>query len=343
MATRSKKTFSEVQAQLKNLPLGEYKITDLLNIIWQYDGFQSTTTQYFKEIDSWKKSQSNTEVEIDEIYVDLTYQRKLTLKKLLNNLKKAGGFSKEKAGHIDVAIRPNGKKYAWDGFRRCVMAGLCNIKKISCSVFEHHVDKKISECSQYEADLFLARNALSERMGADEIFVAKVAKGETKAYELNTVLKRSRINVCGLNPNGKLMGGFATVERHLGYHDTDDNSQPINKIIDDDDFVFSADLVSESWPKDSILTCYLLLGLANVRKLLKNDIESNITDNEIIERIKDYAKTHKQTSLTDNRLTNKMIESVSYNILKDVFKLGNRSRVISGLSVDETNLLQEAA
>ncbi len=66
--------------------------------------------------------------DLNDLWVDLNYQRKLKLKNLLNNLKSNKGYSTEKAGHIDIAIRPNGKAFVWDGFRRAVMALICRKK-----------------------------------------------------------------------------------------------------------------------------------------------------------------------------------------------------------------------
>jgi hypothetical protein len=49
------------------------------------------------------------------------------VKKVLDKLKSHGTFNKEAAGHIDVAVRPNGKIYVWDGFRRTFMAGIVGL------------------------------------------------------------------------------------------------------------------------------------------------------------------------------------------------------------------------
>ena len=79
-----------------------------------------------------------------------------------------------------------------------------------CNLIYKH-DSKINntKARQYEAELFLARNSKNEVMGANEIFFARYAKGESEAIKMGDVLHRANINICGLKPGGKNMGGFA--------------------------------------------------------------------------------------------------------------------------------------
>src|SRR5210317_1603119 len=168
MATTGKMTFDEVNTALKNLPLGEHKLIDIVAIILKCETFKEETLKSFVEATFGK---GESVVKLDELYVDLNYQRKLKLKNLLRNLKTSKGFSKEKAGHIDVAVRSNGKKFVWDGFRRSIMALLCKMTEIAASTYNHADEFDSKKARRYEAELFLARNAKNEEMGADEIYI----------------------------------------------------------------------------------------------------------------------------------------------------------------------------
>jgi hypothetical protein len=336
MAISGKKTFAQVQSELLALPLGEYLVLDIVKIIQQCDTLPK------KSIDSfvaafYEKEDGESLYDLNNIWVDLNYQRKLKLKNLLNNLKSHKGYSKEKAGHVDIAIRPNGKAFVWDGFRRTVMALLCGMEKIAVSVYKHKRDR---DCRKYEAELFLARNAKNESMGANEIFFARLAKGEDEAIKMNTVLTRANINVCGLKPGGKNMGGFAFVEKSLGYHERMDG-EVVNKHISDDDFVFASQLIQSAWSKDPSIGAYLVSGLANTRAILRADSNSDYDDTDIEEAITKYASSHKQADLSDNRVSNKPLQSITYNILKYAMKLNGKSKKLSGLNSDEIDIIED--
>ena len=106
---------------------------------------------------------SSGSVRLDELYVDLTYQRKLRLAKIIQKIIKNEGFCKDVAGTIDVAYRPNrkdpngrqGMKFVWDGFRRSLMVGLCSpagsAAKIGASEYDHPIDRSDEECQIDEA------------------------------------------------------------------------------------------------------------------------------------------------------------------------------------------------
>ena len=227
MANTGKMTFDKVRTALKDLPLGDHKLIDIVAIVKKCDTFTDETLDSF--IGAFYDKNSST-VKLEDLYVDLTYQRKLKLDNLLKNLKRNKGFSKEKAGHIDVARRPNGRLYVWDGFRRAIMALICNMDKIAVSIYTHDPKINNTKARQYEAELFLARNSKNEVMGANEIFFARYAKGESEAIKMGDVLHRANINICGLKPGGKNMGGFAFVEKSLGYHEVVDNKKLLRQL-----------------------------------------------------------------------------------------------------------------
>lgn len=342
MAIKDQKTFAQVESELKQLPLGEYYLTEIVDIIAQCDTFKSKTTDAFVGI-SYDESESLADLET--LKVDLNYQRKLKIKTLLKNLRKSDGFSKEKAGHIDVAIRKGDNKFVWDGFRRSIKALLCNMKKIAVSNYKHPKSRSIEDCRKYEAELFLYRNGKHEPVGTNELFFTRYATGEKEAKKLKSVLDRANINVCGLRPGGRSVNGFSFYEKALGYQERFDDTK-INKVVSDDDFVFAANLLADVYKKGT-LSAYFITALASVRQILDNDKETDFIDDDIQNKLKAYAlnkdgtiKT-KMSVILENQLKNKPLESVTYNILKDIMKMNGRCRTLSGLSVDDEKYLKE--
>jgi hypothetical protein len=336
MANTGKMTFDKVRTALKDLPLGDHKLIDIVAIVKKCDTFTDETLDSF--IGAFYDKNSST-VKLEDLYVDLTYQRKLKLDNLLKNLKRNKGFSKEKAGHIDVARRPNGRLYVWDGFRRAIMALICDMEKIAVSIYTHDPKINNTKARQYEAELFLARNSKNEVMGANEIFFARYAKGESEAIKMGDVLHRANINICGLKPGGKNMGGFAFVEKSLGYHEVIDNEKVV-KTIKDDDFIDSALSIQSAWPTNGSVGSYLVCALANVRSIIReNDPET--TEGELDRALAKYAENNSQKSLTESRVSNKPLESVTFSILKKVLKKNGQSKKLSGLSDDDIAMLED--
>jgi hypothetical protein len=336
MANTGKMTFDKVRTALKDLPLGDHKLIDIVAIVKKCDTFTDETLDSF--IGAFYDKNSST-VKLEDLYVDLTYQRKLKLDNLLKNLKRNKGFSKEKAGHIDVARRPNGRLYVWDGFRRAIMALICDMEKIAVSIYTHDPKINNTKARQYEAELFLARNSKNEVMGANEIFFARYAKGESEAIKMGDVLHRANINICGLKPGGKNMGGFAFVEKSLGYHEVIDNEKVV-KTIKDDDFIDSALSIQSAWPTNGSVGSYLVCALANVRSIIReNDPET--TEGELDRALAKYAENNSQKSLTESRVSNKPLESVTFAILKKVLKKNGQSKKLSGLSDDDIAMLED--
>ena len=134
----------QVRLALKNLSLGPHKITDVIAIIvsasqYQQQGlfnnspYGNIVNQEFDDIfydeeiiAELKKYFPNG---LEDLYVDITYQRYLKLKQLIDHLERFDmsgttplGFNRMLCGSIDIAIRPDGKGFVWDGFRRCIIA-----------------------------------------------------------------------------------------------------------------------------------------------------------------------------------------------------------------------------
>ena len=121
---KKSQAFAEIMA-LK----GVQQVKKIVEILLSIDNLKQDT------IDKLNRAQAYTEeslVPLEDIWVDLTYQRKLRLQAIINRLTESGGFDKDVAGHIDLAIRTDGKKFVWDGFHRVIMAGIsgCLVKAV---------------------------------------------------------------------------------------------------------------------------------------------------------------------------------------------------------------------
>jgi len=339
MTDTSKMTLSQVNAKLKALPLGEHKLTDILQIIQNWDCPQQDTIDCFVNAFPNIINNGQSKIYLKDVWVDLRYQRKLCMTNINKNLKYNEGFVPHMAGHIDVAIRPNGKIYVWDGFRRAIMALMCGVEELTVSEYKHSNEITNTDASKFEAGMFLIKNGKNEIMGSNEIFFARYHKGEEKAVKMENTLRRARINICGLNPGGKNMGAFASVEKALGYQEVVDNKNIQKKILDEY-FIDSSIAIQEAWPNSASMVASLLIGLANVRGIIRETNDLEITNCELNDELKAYANCgYKQNTLTTNVIKNKVTESVTYNIFKKVLKKNGQSKLLSGLSDEDLDML----
>ena len=134
----------EVSYKLRTLPLGEHRLTDIIKIIIESDPHQQeglfNDSPYgrivnkdfddnFYPDDIIRQLQDLFPNGLLDLWVDITYQRVLKLRKIIEHLRRKDmngiddlQFNKMLCGSIDIAVRPNGKGFVWDGFRRCIIA-----------------------------------------------------------------------------------------------------------------------------------------------------------------------------------------------------------------------------
>ena len=199
--------FSEVDACLKTLKINTlYSIQEIIDTIKQL---------FLPDIDKLPKPEPYGEefdtMDLKDLYVDMTYQRKLNLRNLLNNLIKQGGFKKGAAGTVDVAHRSKQElDVVWDGFRRCIKAGIMGLKEIRVSRTIHPNTWSEEECQKEEASLFKCRNT-QEKMKVEELFKASVVAKDPVSLDQLQVLKDCNLDVEGLNtsPKAVSLGGLA--------------------------------------------------------------------------------------------------------------------------------------
>jgi len=280
-------TLNEISGFLATLELDkEYNIQDLVNTILQI------TNLKHKTLDKLNKSapydnQSDTEY-LNDLWVCMTYQRKIRLSQILTKIKNVNGFDKDAAGHVDVAERAEkagGRKAVWDGFRRCLKAGICGLDRIAISRVKHPINFTLTECVEKEAKLFKIRNADAEKMSAEEIFKSEIAYKDPIAVQMLELMKDCKLSVEGLNPNGIELGGITI------FRATFDK-------ISHDNFITSSRILREAFPADTVIGGYLFVSLANLLDLNEN-VDSSWDEEAILEKFKNWIQTQNKCRQTD--------------------------------------------
>ena len=116
----------------------------------------------------------------------------------------------------------------------------------------------------------------------------------------------------------------------------------IDKNILDDDFVWASEQLQDNF-EEGQLSSYLVCALANTRQVLKNDAESDIKDELFSENFKEWASKegNKQKTLIEKPIKNRVIETITFRILREIVKLNGRAQTLSGLSKEDLELLED--
>ena len=86
----------------------------------------------------------------------LNLSESYSFKKIVNKIQKHQGFN-HSGGRADVAIRTSGRKYVWDGLRRCMKAGICGLPNIAVTRTKHLPQLTELECRREEPLWFKMR------------------------------------------------------------------------------------------------------------------------------------------------------------------------------------------
>lgn len=313
--------FSTVSATLSSLKINSlYKVHDIGTLILNIENFTKKTN-----IPQSRKSVLGQNlIEIKDLYVDMTYQRIIRLQELLNRIKNVG-FEESAAGVIDIALRPDGTRVVWDGFRRTLMAMICGRTVIQGSIYTHNENIDDAECRKVEAKLFRMRNT-AEKMKPEEIFRSEVVYEDEIALSILSFLKKCNLDVAGLNPKGKTIGGISEIR--LNYknwsknvdEDTDSDG-PYD--WDENIWIESSKIIQSIWnsSKDHTVSVYLLSNLAWVKTVMLS-CDKSYSDDEIIEAINKWRKKtekYNQKDITSAGFKKKRLVScyIAKEILKD--------------------------
>ena len=246
---------SKVEAYLLTLRDGVYNVGDLIDMIQHIDNFKSKTLPQISPTGIPPKYLMGTFVtSLYDLWVDLDYQRKVQLAKLIDSLIKGGGFDIVAAGTIDYAERNDGRKFVWDGLGRCLMAGMIGMKEIASFPTMHDKGLTNREEQKIEAVWFARRNGQNRMPKAEELFKAFVCQEAPDAMRKLKTLKKCNLDIEGLNPSGKLMSGFKAFDT---YYDK----------MSEKDWMESSDIIRSVWSDQKTVGVWALTGVAHTVKM----------------------------------------------------------------------------
>ena len=322
--------FSVISGWLASLD-GIWKVSDLISAIKQISNSPDIDgIEEIGKIFKWEKQSeeglSNT-ISIDELYVDFDYQRIFYLRKAVKRISSEHGnkFEVSACGAIDVAVRPDGRTFVWDGLHRTILAGLAGFDKIQHSKYSHSLRLSDNQCKEAEARFFKLRNADSSPMAPEEVWKAKVMYGDKEALRLKALFAKCSLDVLGVVDRRLTtkLGGFKEIENQYGR----------GKDLKDEHLQESSRILRKVFRDPNSLSVFLWCGLAYFLKV--NDeiqVPDTYSNVEIEEKIEEVVHKYrwKQSSFIKPRLSGKTCESVAYRIAKDV--IGDTNGLLIELS-----------
>jgi len=295
---------AEVAAALATLEIGKtYSIQEIVDTIKQVCNHKTDTTKSFEMVSG---NYVGATFPLNELYVDMSYQRRIRLTKIINKLKSIGGFDKDVAGAIDIAFRQmSSKHFVWDGLRRCIMVGMCGGDRISASLYTLPANLYDAECRKVEARFFKIRNADSETMSFEEIFKSRVSYEESIAIAQLKLLKECGLDVEGLNPQGIQLGGLRAFDEIY-------NKIPSETIVN------ASKIYTYAFNGEPQVLGYGLAGLATL--LNTEGFEDHYDYDDVRDALREYAISNKPNTITNPRINSAAFKSIAYNIATKVLK-----------------------
>ena len=312
----SSTNFGDVDTALQNLKHNQtYNIADIVFTIKQINNFQQSTLAGMKPSSPYDNSNLNL-IDLNELKVDMTYQRRMRLRKLLKKLIDKGYFDKDAAGFVDVAVRTDGSKVVWDGFRRIIMAALTGLTSIPCSITKHPENVSLSEQPKEEARLFKMRNT-PEKISPEETFKAEVVYEDETAIKIKKLLEDSNLDIEGIIGKAKPLGGIAEVQGNFENW----KRNPDNYKWDRNYWIASSFMIQTLYPNQNLVSTYLLRDLAWLFTV-NDEIDNGYTKEEISLKWSQWiiaSGRNKQSDVTTAGSKKKTITSwwIAKNILKD--------------------------
>ena len=341
-------TFTEVNKYLSELPIGEHKLIDIVDRILSITSKKHKTQVFLalqKVTNEYRKKCS--EIDLKDVWVDITYQRSLKLKKIYEHLQLKDedenevGFSTMLCGTVDFAIRPNGKTFVWDGFRRCIISLIKGINCIPSNDEIHPSHWSDRKCQKKEAFAFTQKNSAMEPMKAEELFKAGCAMGTKKYIDIKEVLIDCELDVLQINQGKSKLGGYVEFEKLV-------TKSPFSEGVTkpSNDFVIEASKMIQSVWTGQEVSGFMLSGLAHY--LHTNEVDGENGNHyykdksEIEEKLDSYVTESEgtQSSCTKDRLHSMPRQSVAWRICKNVMGMSSidASKFI-GMDDEQSELL----
>jgi hypothetical protein len=342
-------TFTEVNKYLSELPIGEHKLIDIVDKIMSITSKKHKTQLFLAKQTVTSEYRSRCPaIDLKDIWVDITYQRSLKLKKIYEHLQLTDedenkvGFSASLCGTVEFAIRPNGKTFVWDGFRRCVISLIKGINCIPANIEIHPDNWSDRKCLKREAFWFTEKNSRMEPMKAEELFKAGCAKGTKKYLAIKEVLVECELDILQVNQGKTKLGGYVEFEKLV---EKSPFSEGVTKRSNDF-IVQSSKQIQNVW-KGQEVSGFMLSGLSEY--LYKNELDGENgnhyykDETEIEEAFDYYVSTNSgtQSSCTKDRLHSMPRQSVAWRICINVMKMSaiDASKFL-GFDDDQTDMLK---
>jgi hypothetical protein len=248
--------YSEVEAYLLSLRDGVYCVGDLINAILQIGNFKSKTFPKISPTGIPPSYPKETPlVDLYDLWVDMDYQRKIQLAKLIDFLKKRGGFNTRQSGTIDYAMRNDGRKFVWDGLGRCLMAGMIGMKQITFFATYHPKGTSDKDAQKIEAEDFTVRNGQVRKPKSEELFKAYVCQELPDAMKKLETLKKCDLDIEGLIPSSKtLLTGFKAFDTNY-------------EKMTEKNWIDASDIIQTAWSDMKTVAVYGLTGVAHTLKM----------------------------------------------------------------------------
>ena len=332
--------FTDVDKYLKNLELKTYSLKEIADIIRNITSLckeglfvNDINDDFYKEIELIMHPKTGEKISLEDCYIDLTYQRVLKLKTLVDHLKSTDRnktpmqYDKMCAGSIDIAIRPDGKIFVWDGFRRSLIALLKGIRYPLFSSYVHPKTNTIQDCRATEAFAFKKRNGDNESMAKEELYKSGIVFLNPPDLRIKSCLEESQLDVLKTIPDAvQVLGGFAKFAEYL-----------INNVVTESQLITSSTIGRKAWKDESVISSYVILGLAKYLRLLDDDCLSwtaNCTGRDdgscdIFPKFKKFAENGGTMSdLVRNRLSNMGVETIAYRIATSVLGVKDNKELV---------------
>jgi len=344
-------SFTDVNKYLSELPIGEHKLIDIVDKILSITSKKHKTQIFLaaQTVTSEYRVKCSG-IDLNDVWVDISYQRSLKLKKIYEHLQLKDedenevGFDTMLCGTVEFAIRPNGKVYAWDGFRRCVLSLIKGIDVIPANVEIHDSNWTDRKCQKKEAFAFTQKNSAMEPMKAEELFKAGCAMGTKKYTDIKEVLIDCELDILQVNQGKAKLGGYVEFEKLVTKSPFSDG---VNKPSND--FVIAASKMIQSSFKGQEVSGFMLSGLSHYLHANEVDGENGQhfykhpeQDGGIEEQLESYVKESSgtQSKCTKDRLHSMPRHSVAWRICKNVMGMSSidASKFI-GMDDDQAEML----
>ena len=341
-------TFTEVNKYLSELPIGEHKLIDIVKKILSISSRKHKTQVFLslqKVTNEYREKCSG--INLNDVWVDISYQRSLKLKKIYEHLQLKDedenevGFSIMLCGTVEFAIRPNDRVFVWDGFRRCIISLLKGIDCIPANVEKHSDKWSDRKCQKKDAFAFTQKNSAMEPMKAEELFKAGCAMGTKKYIDIKEVLVDCELDILQINQGKPKLGGYVEFEKLV-------TKSPFSEGVTkpSNDFVIEASKMIQSAWKGQEVSGFMLSGLSHYLHANEVDGENGnhfyIPKSEIEEKLESYVTESEgtQSDCTKDRLHSMTRHSVAWRICKNVMGMSSidASKFI-GMDDDQAEML----